>query len=231
MPYRRLPNTDTARIRALRTAISKCENTDFNDVIISMNTLYKAKSVVSKFEKLHKVNQQTLETQIRANKSFQNHIKNARLYLSHFIQVLYMSVIRNEIKSEKLSLYGLEECELLLPDISTNDMLLNWGEKIIQGEEQRVAEGGVPIYNPTIAKVKVMYSIFRDSFNTQLIHQKSSARTQQKVVAARTEVDEIILTLWNEVEEATISLSSSKRFALNKEYGIIYYYRKGEIVK
>ncbi|MFA6863535.1 MAG: hypothetical protein WCS11_06585, partial [Dysgonamonadaceae bacterium] len=115
MPYRRLPNTDNARIKALKTAINKCSNTDFNDVVVSMRTLHKAKSAVGKFERMCKIYQQTFDTQIKANKSFQKQIKNARIYLSHFIQVLYLSIIRNEIKPNNLSLYGLDESNMLVP--------------------------------------------------------------------------------------------------------------------
>ena len=131
MPYRRLPNTDNARIKALKKAVNKCSNTDFNDVVVSMITLHKAKSAVGKFEKMCKLYQQTFETQIKANKSFQKQIKNARMYLSHFIQVLYLSIIRNEIKQNNLSLYALNDSNMLIPDLSTNEMLLEWGEKII----------------------------------------------------------------------------------------------------
>ena len=231
MPYRRLPNTDTARIKALKTAIDKSSNIDFNDVNVSMKTLYRAKSVVGKFERKYLTNQQTFETQIKANKSFQKQVKNARMYLSHFVQVLYLSVIRNEIKSKHLILYGLEKSEMLVPDISSNEMLLEWGHNIISGEEQRIAEGGVPIYNPTIAKVKVMYSIFKDGYQTQQIHQKATTRTQEEVVNFRSEVDEIILDLWNQVEEANSNLPAKKRLDKNKEYGIVYYYRKGETIE
>lgn len=231
MPYRRLPNTDAARIKALKTAINKSSETDFNDVVVSMKTLYKAKSAVGKFERMYKTHQQTFETQIKANKSFQKQIKNARMYISHFVQVLYLAIIRNEIKSDNLTLYGLENSEMLLPDISTNEMLLEWGQKIISGEEQRISEGGVPIYNPTIAKVKVMYSIFKDGYNTQQVHQKATNRTQGEVVSFRAEVDEIILNLWNQVEEANIDLPPKQKIDENKEYGIIYYYRKGEKVE
>ena len=231
MPYRRLPNTDAARIKALKTAINKSSETDFNDVVVSMKTLYKAKSAVGKFERMYKTYQQTFDTQIKANKSFQKQIKNARMYISHFVQVLYLAIIRNEIKSDNLTLYGLENSEMLLPDISTNEMLLEWGQKIISGEEQRISEGGVPIYNPTIAKVKVMYSIFKDGYNTQQVHQKATNRTQGEVVSFRAEVDEIILNLWNQVEEANIDLPPKQKIDENKEYGIIYYYRKGEKVE
>ena len=230
MPYRRLPNTDNARIKALKTAINKCSDTDFNDVVVSMNTLYKAKSAVGKFEKMCKLYQQTFETQIKANKSFQKQIKNAQLYLSHFIQVLYLSIVRNEIKHNNLSLYGLSENNMLLPDLSTNEMLMEWGEKIIDGEEKRITAGGVPIYNPTIAKVKVMFSIFKDGYNTQQIHQRATNRTQNEVVNFRTEIDAIILELWDQVENATMDLPAQKKIDKNKEYGIVYYYRKGEVI-
>ncbi len=231
MPYRRLPNTDSARIKALKTAIDKCSDTDFNEVVVSMKTLYKAKSAVGKFERMCKLYQQTFETQIRANKSFQKQIKNARMYISHFVQVLYLAVIRNEIKHDNLTLYGLENSEMLVPDLSTNEMLFEWGQKIIAGEEARIAEKGVPIYNPTIAKVKVMYSIFRDGYKTQQIHQKSTTRTQEDVVKYRTEIDEIILDLWDQVEEANIDMPPKSKIDKNKEYGIVYYYRKGETIE
>jgi hypothetical protein len=231
MPYRRLPNTDAARIKALKAAIDKSNNMDYNDVVVSMNTLYKAKNIVSKFEKMYKANQQTFEIQIKANKFFQEQIKNARLYISHFVQVLYLAVIRNEIKPDYLILYGLENSEMLLPDISTNELLLEWGKKIILGEEKRIAGGGVPIYNPTIAKVKAMYSIFKDGYTTQQIHQKATNRTQAEVVSYRAEVDEIILALWNQVEAANIDLPPKQKIDENKEYGVVYYYRKGEKVE
>ena len=231
MPYRRLPNTDSARIKALKTAIDKCSDTDFNEVVVSMKTLYKAKSAVGKFERMCKLYQQTFETQIRANKSFQKQIKNARMYISHFVQVLYLAVIRNEIKHDHLTLYGLENSEMLVPDLSTNEMLLEWGQNIIAGEEARIAESGVPIYNPTIAKVKVMYSIFKDAYKTQQIHQKSTNRTQEDVVKYRKEIDEIILDLWDQVEEANIDMPPKKKIDKNKEYGIVYYYRKGETIE
>ena len=167
MPYRRLPNTDLSRIKALKTAIEKAGSTDFQHVAISMRTLSRARSAVSKFERLCLKYQQTLDTQVKANIAFQNRVKNARMYISHFIQVLYMCVMRAEIKPELLELYGLQKRSLILPDLSSNEQLLQWGQQIIAGENRRIAQGGVPIYNPGIAKVKVMYTLFKEGYQTQ----------------------------------------------------------------
>lgn len=231
MPYRRLPNTDLSRIKALRTAIHKASNIDFQDVAISMKTLSDAKKVVDKFERLCNKYQQTFDIQVKANIAFQSKVKNARMYISHFIQVLYMSVTRAEIKSEHLELYGLQDLNLVVPDLSSNEQLLNWGQKIIDGENQRVAQGGVPIYNPSIAKVKVMYVLFKESYQTQQIHQKATNRVLNEVAEYRSGVDSVIYNIWEEVEKFNEDFPAKERLEKNREYGLIYYYRKGEIVE
>ena len=231
MPYRRLPNTDNARIRALKTAIEKCSNTDFRELAVDMKTLQEAKNVLSRFERLYNQYQQSFDTQVKANILFQQKAKNARMYLSHFVQVLYMCIIRSEIKTDHLKLYGLENQHMIVPDFSTNELLLEWGEKIITGEESRIRKGGVPIFNPTIAKVKVMFSLFKEGYQTQKIHQKATMRLQNQVTEAREIVDNIIFDIWEQVERTNKDLPLSERLERNREYGVVYYYRKGETVE
>jgi len=214
----------------LKTAIEKAGSTDFQHVAISMRTLSRARSAVSKFERLCLKYQQTLDTQVKANIAFQNRVKNARMYISHFIQVLYMCVMRAEIKPELLELYGLQKRSLILPDLSSNEQLLQWGQQIIAGENRRIAQGGVPIYNPGIAKVKVMYTLFKEGYQTQQLHQKATARTLNEVAVYRNEVDAIILDIWEEVEQFHAGLPPNERLQKNREYGLIYYYRKGETI-
>lgn len=231
MPYRRLPNTDLSRIKALKTAVEKASNIDYQDVAISMKTLSNAKRVVAKFERLCIRYQQTFDTQVKANIAFQSKVKNARMYISHFIQVLYMSVTRAEIKSEHLELYGLQDLNLIVPDLTSNDQLLQWGEKIINGEKKRISQGGVPIYNPGIAKVNVMYTLFKESYQTQQIHQKATNRVLKEVSEYRSEVDSVIFDIWEEVEKFNAELPQNERLDRNREYGLIYYYRKGEVIE
>ena len=231
MPYRRLPNTDNARIRALSAAVEKAADTDFQELSFSIGVLEEAKRVLTRFEHLSARYQQLYDTQVKAGKSFTGKAKNARMYISHFIQVLYMCVIRSEIKEKQLSLYGLEENNMVVPDLISNEQLLEWGQKIIEGEQRRTAQGGVPIYNPSIAKVNVMFTLFKEGYQTQKLHQKATARVLQEVADYRKKVDEIILEIWEEVEKHNTSLSPEERLTQNREYGIVYYYRKGEIAK
>ncbi|MEA5126866.1 MAG: hypothetical protein VB074_01660 [Proteiniphilum sp.] len=223
MSYRRLPNTDNARIRALKSAIRKATDTDFPELLFSISILDEAKSVLAEFERLTARYLQYYNIQVNASHSFAGITHNAGIYISHFIQVLFMCVIRSEIKEEQLYLYGLEDAHMVVPDLTSNEQLLEWGEKIIDGEHQRISYNGVPIYNPSIAKVNVIFNLFKEGYQTQKLHQKATACTLQEVAAYRERVDKIILEIWEEVERHNTGLPPEKQLARNREYGIIYY--------
>lgn len=231
MPYRRLPNTDSARIKALRTAIEKADETDFQQLAFSPGTLARAKNALLQFERLCAAYQQTYGTQVKANKSFQAKAKNTRMYISHFMQVLYMCVMRAEIKEEHLRLYGLENANMVVPDLTSAEQLLEWGQKIIDGEAARLSKGGVPVYNPSSAKVNVMYTLFKEAHQTQKLHRRATSRMLDQVSKYRDEVDAIIFDIWEDVEKRHMAQPFEQRLRSNREYGVVYYYRKGETVE
>ncbi len=153
----------------------------------------------------------------------------ARLYVSHFIQVLNLAVIRSEVRAVHKAYYGLPGDSTNVPDLSTETALVEWGRKIIDGEAKRTSQGGIPIYNPTIAKVRVHYDIFTDSYDRQKNLQALTARSLESLSAMRTTADELILDIWNQVEKKFEDVSpNEKRLDLCRDYGLIYYYRTGE---
>ncbi len=228
MPYRRLPNTDQARLRALRTAIQKAERQTFEDQVITFKTIHEAKSYLSIFEKQLAQYQQTLDTQVSANKKYQQIVHNVRLYISHFIQVFNLSVIRGDIKKEHKLFYHLDPNVHTVPDLSTEAALLQWGKCIIDGENERIRNGGLPIYNPAIAKVKVHYEVFKEYKSTQKLYQNTTNRNWEELVSLREKGDLIILDIWNQVEARFKDERPYTRLMKCKEFGLVYYYRKGE---
>lgn len=229
MPYRRLPNTDQARLRALRAAIEQADKVNnFGDQIVAFKTILEAKSYLTIFEKQLIQYQQTLENQVSANKKYQQIVHNARLYISHFIQVFNLSVIRGDIKKEHKLFYQLDPVIHTVPDLSTESALLHWGKCIIDGENERLRNGGLPIYNPTIAKVKVHYEVFKEYKSTQKLHQNSTTRSWEDLVNLRAKGDDIILDIWNQVEAKFKDERPYSRLIKCQSYGLIYYYRKGE---
>lgn len=228
MPYRRLPNTDQARLTALRTAVERASEADFSEQVISYKTRNEAQRFLMMFENKVEQYHQNFQSKVSANKQYRHIVQNARMYISHFIQVLNLAVIRGDIKKEQKELYHLDPNSHIVPDLSSEEDLLVWGKNIIEGEQQRVKQGGFPIYNPTINKVQVYYDIFKDKQVTQSMHKKIANRAFEDVGEMRKQADELILEVWNQIEEYYRNLLPYEKMCHCKNYGVVYYYRSGE---
>lgn len=232
MPYRRLPNTDQARIRALKAVVVKGDTYNVYDLAVSLKTLTEARNFLTKFEAAQAYYTECFERQSAAGRKHQANVKTARLYISHFIQVLNLAVIRSEVRTAHKDYYGLDKSNNNVPDLSTESALAEWGRKIVDGESKRISQGGIPIYNPTIAKVRVHYDIFMDSYEKQKNLQALTARSLDVLASMRAAADNLILDIWNQVEKKFEEVvPNEKRLDLCRAYGVIYYYRTGEKLK
>lgn len=106
MPYRRLPNTDQARIRALKAVVAKGDTYNVYDLAVSLKVLTDARNFLVKFEAAHSYYVECFERQSKAGRKHQANVKTARLYISHFIQVLNLAVIRSEVRTVHKEFYG-----------------------------------------------------------------------------------------------------------------------------
>lgn len=228
MPYRRLPNTDQARLTALRTAVERATDADYTEQVLSFKTRNEAQRFLHLFESKVQQYHQNFQTKVSTNKQYKHNVQKARMYVSHFIQVLDLAVIRGEIKKEQKKLYHLDPDAHVVPDLSTDEALLQWGRNIIEGEAARISQGGFPIYSPNITKVQVYYDIFKDQQVTQDMHKKTTDDTYDNVSKLRKEADALILDIWNQVELYFQHRLPYDRYCRCREYGVIYYYRTGE---
>jgi hypothetical protein len=76
-----------------------------------------------------------------------------------------------------------------------------------------------------------MYSLFKDGYQTQKLHQKATTRILNEVADYREIADKVILEIWEEVEKYNADLDVELRLHKNRQYGVVYYYRKGESVE
>ncbi len=230
MPYRRLPNTDQARIRALKAVCEMADKTDdIYEVPVDLKTLTAVRNFLPHFEAAQVYYKECFEKQSREGHKHQANVRMARLYVSHFIQVLNLAVIRSEVRRAHKELYGLDSKSNTVPDLTSEAALVDWGRKVIEGENKRIAQGGIPIYNPTIAKVKVHYDIFYESYTRQKNLQMLTERSLSELSAMRPEADALILDIWNQVEKKFEFVTpNEKRLNACRDYGMIYYYRTSE---
>jgi hypothetical protein len=227
MPYRRLPNTDQARIRALKAAVDSSVRGGIFTNVLTHNTYHRAKELLERFSREVAVYKLCVAEQSpkKGNESYEAALKKARMYVSHFIQVLSMCIMRGEVARSKRPYYGLPENEDTVPNLFSEASVLEWGQKIIAGEQRRQGEGGVPIYNPTMGRVSVAFELFKEMYDRRHLLQTRTAEALANISNMRYEVDELIFEVWGEVEKSFASLSGDARIKKCAEYGVIYYYR------
>ncbi|MDC1105304.1 hypothetical protein OAT16_01270 [Prolixibacteraceae bacterium] len=228
MPYRRLPNTDKARLRAIRKAIDISDKQSINSIPFDASLLAKLQSFYPIYERATLNQKQAIKEQNMNSKKYGKAVENARLYLHHFIQVYNFAVIRKEIKAETRVFYGLDPNNTKLPPLNNDKDLILWGEKYIIGEQERIAQRGNPIYSPSIAVVKVKYDLFKDLYFSHNTFKKSTLRLSEEVLKLRNDADQYILTLWNEIEGYFSRLPSERKRERASEYGVTYVYRPYE---
>jgi hypothetical protein len=209
-------------------AIEKAGYRENDQLVLSYRTIQDSTTFLTQFKRAHQIYQQCYDSQAKSSKDYRASLRVARLYVSHFIQVLNMTVQRGELRKEIKAGYGLSPDDMGNPDLTSEASLYEWGQKIIQGENERINSGGVPIYNPSIAKVKVHYNIFAEQYYSQKMLQNSTAKALEALTQMRPMADTLILDIWNQVESVYQELPIEERIEKCSPFGLIYYYRTKE---
>jgi hypothetical protein len=228
MPYRRLPNTDAARVRALSRVLELSKKYEPDMLAFKQSTLIKVQAFLPNFEQARMMQKEAKDRQVSNSKEFVESFKKAKLYISHFLQVLNMTIIRGELKPSVRKFYGIGEKDTRIPELNTEKDVVEWGRKVIKGENERVMKTGNPILSPRIAVVSVYYDKFLEKLNFQKMLQSISLRANNKISSMRPECDKLVSQVWNEVEAYYASETADRKRQQAARYGVIYVYRPKE---
>lgn len=215
----------------MKIALEKGYELPPHKLAFSSKTVVKLQKFLPNFEHNLKLYRQSLASQNKKSKDYNEILKKARIYLTHFIRVMNMAIFRGELPVETRAFYGLATNESTVPSLNTENELLSWGRRVIEGEEFRIRKGGSPITNPTIAVVKVRFENFIEALSYHNTLAKKTFDYTEKNNRLRKEADEIILQLWNEVEKTHSILPEGIRKLQSEDYGLVYFYRKNEMNK
>ena len=229
MLYRRLPNTDSARLKALRIALDKGKNLPPFKLAYSQSSLQRVRALLPGYENALAEHKNSYHLQLEKSKDFNKSMKKVRLYISHFIQVINMAIIRGELPQNTRNYFQLGKDEKKLPVLSSEEDIVNWSQKLISGEQDRKMNGLSPITNPTIAVVNVQFDKFSEARMNHHNLKKRYLRAQENLNAQRNEADLIIQKFWNEIEDKFKDLPENLKREKASDYGIIYVFRKNEI--
>jgi hypothetical protein len=228
MPYRRLPTTDKARLRALEAALSIASDRDAGKLAFSKASLIELKEMKTRFENHLMHYEFDLKVESEKSAEYKAAFEKGRMYVSHFIQVLFMNIERGELKEEALAFYGLQDTEGKIPPLNNEQEILEWGKKMIEGEQKRMQNGGSPIYNPSIALVRVNVENFNEAAVFQQNLKRNTLRSYEKMQELRKTTNEFISKLWTEIEENVGNVAPKERRQRAQEYGVVYVFRRNE---
>ena len=229
MPYRRLPNTDSARLKSLKSAHEKGKDLPPFKLAFSANSFRKIQAVLPQFENAISEHKNSLNLQANKNREYQKRLKKVRLYISHFVQVVNLAIARGDLATETRNYFAMGDDEKKVPSLTAEEDVVWWGEQLIKGEQSRRNKGKNPITNPTIALVKVHFDKFMEYHNYQKSLKDRSQRAQDHLNERRSQVDGVIQQIWNEVELTYSDLPEEMRREKATEYGLTYVFRKTEL--
>lgn len=212
----------------MESALKLADKTSKERLAFSSYTYQQLKQVKVTFESTLLQYDSDLQKQMKKQKEYKALMEKATMYISHFVQALYMTVEREEIKTEALGFYELDSLNGKLPPLNTETEIIEWGEKVINGEQKRIQHGGSPIYSPSIAMVKIKLQDFKDIAIFMQNMRKICNRSFERMKDVRISTNDFISKLWNEIEEHVNSDSPKHKRQQAQEYGIVYVFRRKE---
>ena len=228
MPYRRLPKTDASRLQALRALTDSNASYTVEARFLDRSMIAEARQLCERLSQALEQYQLCMRTQVRYARRIAGLQHQAMMYLSHFLQVLFLAIERGEISRDILPMYGLEPGATAVPYLKTSEAVMEWAPKVIAGEKSRVKKGGKPVLTPPIGAVVTHFDVFKGMYDSQRQYQMRTKAALADISSLRTRIDEVILCLWNQIEQHYENEPPETRYTQCRRYGIVYYYRRHE---
>jgi len=229
MPRRRLPRTNDERNAALTRAKERKDDTvdptliPYTSATITKLDLAQPQYVL----KLGKV-AAALSQQADSTAKVTEWRTLASYFVADMLEAMQRAVRRKTFVPSDRAYYQLPVGEAQTPRLRTDAEVLEWGQKTLQGEADRVAAGGAPITFPSAAEVQTAFNDFKQG-NLQQAALKTVYDTAQQVVQeANPDVDKLILKLWNETETFFDEGDKASMRRKAREWGVVYVPSQGE---
>lgn len=219
MSYRRLPNTDKARLTALQKLSTSLNQKEGSFLKEKKEVIIEAKTV---FELLVNEREQLIQNRIKQNKLKAEQIAMLKLYISHFIQVLNFSIERQELNKECRSYFGLHINNGNTPSLTTEKLVLKWAKVIVEGEQKRIKTGMKEISHPNYQKVESITALLINTLNELQQIEQQYKKLQQSFVKNRKVVDTLIKQLWDKIEQQFNGETNQVKKQKSVLFGVVY---------
>jgi len=230
--YRRLPNTDAQRIASLNNAATKLAVTPGPDVVLSPSTISRLTNYRTQMQTALDARAAALLGRVQQVGVITLSRKIAEVWIGSFIRCFNEACDRNEtgFDIKDRAAYQLDISNRVTPALNTDDLLAEWGPKIINGEAARVGAGGSPMQFPTIANVSAKFTTWQAD-KSQLILKETEANNAQEAISNNNpEIDLFIKRMWDEIDAGySEDPDPGSRRDKARAWGVVYVSR-GQVI-
>lgn len=219
---RRLPQSNIGRLEALTRLKIKKDSLPSSANILTPDTTGRLDTIQPQFYSAmnevafaHAIYSAQVEDKMKKRRILS-------LLCSHFIQVFNFMVDRGDAKASERAFFKLKIERAVLPDMSTEEKLLQVAKDLIDGEDKRVEAGGIPMVNPDIDAIKNAYQEFRTSYLSASAKLDDLDKKRNVVGSLVTEADGVIRRAWAEVEARYAEEEPESRRENAREWGVVY---------
>lgn len=235
MPYKRTPQTDAARVRAIKLMLKayKVFVVDITEEPMKVRAVTDAyntelKTIGAQF--ITEVEQRdfALSDQSTATTEKDAALNVLRKVCTHFIIVMNLGIDRGVYLPAIRSEFGLDINHDSVPPMGREAEVYDWAQRIISAETRRIADGGLPMQNPSLADVQHAFDIY-DPLRDEQLRKKSQFDLEQEDVAEmREKIDELLKDGWDQVEFYFRKDEPSSLRRKARSWGVEYATRPGE---
>ncbi len=232
MPARRLPQSDEARYSALRNGKFKVDNTP-GQTVVQAATVIRLNTKEPELKGFINTRNAALQDQLLATNGVNADFKKSKMVFSHCIQSINHAIERGEpgFTVDIHAHYGIDENDDTVPVISSDDDMLTWGQRLLDGEAARILDGGTAIAFPSTANFNTLYfAPYKTKLAAQSLKKEAYDAALESIEDNRDEYDDLILRIWEEVELAFYNETPPSKRRKAREYGVVYTLDQGEVV-
>ncbi len=219
---RRLPQSDDGRYKALTNALNRKNSVAPADMAITAATIVRLDVIQPEFKSGMQERGNALVAQSSSTSQVDTARDEAKLYISHFIQVFNLGVKRNVYPASARAYYQLDVNSDAVPSLSTEADILIWGQRLQDGDVSRTGAGGAAMSNPTIAEVNAKVADFNTKNQAQGLKKTAFDNAQEAVAGMRPEADKVIKKVWDEVETFYNEEPAPSMRRRAREWGVVY---------
>jgi hypothetical protein len=219
---RRLPNSDDAISKTVKKALNTLGIVLPADVTVTAATKTRLIAVTPVWLGDMTARDTALSNRVSATGVVVSSQSDVSMLSRHFFMVFNFGVERGKYTPAQRLNFHLPETSDALPDMASEDNLILWAQRIVDGDVIRVAAGGAPMSNPTAAEVGTALTAFQVAKNDQTLKEAVYKASLDVINAARPEAEAVILKVWDETETFYNELPAPAKRDKGRLWGITY---------